>query len=116
MGDSRPFISDLVIVVWMDVDDDAAFHALAYNSGRGRVRVYVKDATDPRSHDGGQPYFNDPFHAVRWMADHRKKTCQVSLKTAVDLGWSIEEFDPAALRACVDFPHDVDAGAAAGGS
>ena len=114
MKDSRPFISDLVIVMWMNVGDDAAFHTLGYDGGKGYVRVYVKDATDPRSRFGEQPYFDNPFTAVRWMADNRKGTCQVSLKIAVDLGWSIEEFDPAALRACVDFPHGDDVAASGG--
>jgi hypothetical protein len=83
-----------VFLVWLD--DDNELHTLAYDSGKGEIRVYYKDHYDPRATLGLPnpiPYFSNASEAMIHIGKNRgqKGMCQVHVKNAVKFGYKWSE-------------------------
>jgi len=86
----------LVIITWIGEHDTAdGVNTLAYNNGEGLVRVYERDCYDGRCDDtvpgSTLPFFDDAREALVWMATHRGKSIQLSVRAAKLLGWQRHE-------------------------
>ena len=90
-----------VIMVWREGDE---FRTLAYNSGKGQVRVYHRDQYDGRCDLGREPRFRSaraeplPYFAeAHRAAEHMAKRpgldgmCQVQVRAAGSLGFKRHE-------------------------
>jgi hypothetical protein len=94
---------EAIIVMWMDGEiGDLTACTLAYNGGKGHVRVYPRDGYDHRCvlGRGPLPYFSSKLEAVKHMAANIgiDGMCQVPLYIAASFGWPREALDPHALR------------------
>jgi hypothetical protein len=70
-----------VIIIWIREGEHAEHvQTLAYNSGRGPIRVYRRDEYDPRCNMGNEhrlPFFTSGGDAVHWCLEHRGQQCQL---------------------------------------
>jgi hypothetical protein len=88
--------TELVIITWIGEHDIAdGVNTLAYNNGEGLVRVYERDRYDGRCDDtvpgSTLPFFDDAREALAWMATHRGKSIQLSVRAAKMFGWQKHE-------------------------
>lgn len=80
-----------VIVTWMEKYSDEDVHTVAYNSGRGPIRVYPKDRVDSRASLGQKefPYFDDAGQAMKWMKANPGQNCRLDVGAARKLGFDV---------------------------
>lgn len=93
---------EIVMICWIEKFDTELpeISTVAYHSGSGSPRVYVKDAYDGRFDLGSTPdqklsYFDNANSAFRYMILNKghQFACQVNICVVHELGWKPLEFD-----------------------
>jgi hypothetical protein len=91
-----------IIVLWVNQSGgEFSMQTVAYDSGRGKVRVYVKDQYDSRLQGNDVlPFFEDPKEAFGFMVQNlgQNGMCQVDVECVHQLGFKPSDLDTETLK------------------